>query len=136
MKVIPQEKLIIRDSFKLPFSGGEIWSEELDGLNIYTDLVIEKFLKDMTIIKKPSSPGLIAVHLNETLVEGNLIDITITEFIKAKQAVNKVAFIGLDNFAKKLMKSKLEKENVLFSYSFHKDYEKAKEWLINGKYAF
>jgi hypothetical protein len=31
MKVIPTDKLIIRKSFKLPYSGGEIWGEELDG---------------------------------------------------------------------------------------------------------
>lgn len=41
-----KEKLILRDSFKLPFSGGEIWSEELDGLNVHTDIVTEKFLKE------------------------------------------------------------------------------------------
>ena len=34
MKEILKEDLIIRNSFKLPFSGSEIWSEELDRLNI------------------------------------------------------------------------------------------------------
>lgn len=85
----------------------------------------------METIKRPSSPGFIVVHLNETRVERDLIDLIAEELSKAKQAVHKVAFVGLNNFAKKLMKSKLEKEQVLFSYNFFKDYEKAKEWLIN-----
>lgn len=69
MKKISKENIIIRNSFKLPFSGSEIWGEELDGLNIYTDVVIGKFLKDIVTIRKPSSPSLIAIHLNETLVD-------------------------------------------------------------------
>lgn len=133
MKEIPKENLIIRDSFKLPFSGGEIWGEELDGLNIYTDIVIEKFLKDMDTIRKPSSPGLIAIHLNETLVEARLAEIITAELVKAKQAVHKVVFVGMDRKAQKLMKSILEKGNAAFAYSFYRDYEKAKEWLINRK---
>jgi hypothetical protein len=131
MKKIAKERLIIRESFKLAFSGAEFWGEELDGLNIYTDVVIEKFLKDMVTIRRPSSPGLIAIHLNETLVEAYLADIIVTELAQAKQAIHKVVFVGLNYFAKKLIKSMLEKEKVSFAYSFNSDYEKAKEWLVN-----
>lgn len=131
MKKIPKESLIIRESFKLAFSGAEIWSEELDGLNIYTDVVIEKFLKDMMTIRRPSSTGLIAIHLNETLVETYLANIIVTELAQAKQAVHKVVFVGLNHTAGKLIKSMLEKERVSFAYSFNNDYEKAKEWLVN-----
>ena len=130
MKEIPREKLIIRKSFKLPFSGGEIWGEELDRLNIHTDVVIEKFLKDMVTIRMPSSPGLIALHLNDTLVDEGLANVIVTELAKAKQAVHKVVFVGLNHTAKKLMKAILEKESVSFAYSFNNDYEKAKEWLV------
>lgn len=131
MKEIPKENLIIRESFKLAFYGSEIWGEELDGLNIYADVVIEKFLKDIEIIRKPSSPGLIAIHLNETLVEERLTNLIVTELVKAKQSVYKVVFVGLNHIARKLMKSMLEKESVSFAYSFNNDYEKAKEWLVN-----
>lgn len=133
MKVIPRDKLVIRESFKLAFSGGEIWGEELDGLNVYTDIVIEKFLKDMETIRKPSSPGLIAIHLNETLVEAVLASIIVTELVKAKQAVHKVVYVGLDRTAQKLISSMLEKELITFAYSFYSDYEKAKEWLVSKK---
>lgn len=130
MKKVPKENLIIRRSFKLAFSGGEIWGEELDGLNVYTDIVLDKFLKDMETIRKPSSPGLIAIHLNETLVEEALAKVIVTELIEAKQSIRKVAFVGLNHNAQKITKSILKKESPSFAYSFYSDYEKAKEWLV------
>ncbi|GKX65931.1 hypothetical protein [Inconstantimicrobium mannanitabidum] len=131
MKKILKENLIIRNSFKLPFLGGEIWSEELDGLNIYTDVVIDKFLRDMVTIRKPSSPTLIAIHLNETLVEERLVNIIVTELKKADNSIQKVVFVGLNRTSQKLMKSSIEIVGVSFAYAFSNDYENAKEWLVN-----
>ncbi len=131
MKKILKEDLIIRNSFKLPFSGSEIWGEELDGLNIYTDVVINKFMRDMVTIRKPSSPGLIAIHLNETLVEENLVNIIVTELKKAENSIQKVVFVGLNRTSQKLMKASIEIVGVSFVYTFINDYEKAKEWLVN-----
>ena len=133
MKKILKENLIIRNSFKLPFSGGEIWSEELDGLNIYTDIVIDKFLGDMVTIRKPSSPGLIAIHLNETLVEESQVNIIVTELKKAENSIQKVVFVGFNRTSQKLMNSSIEIEGVSFAYAFINDYEKAKEWLVDKK---
>ena len=131
MKKILKENLIIRNSFKLPFSGGEIWGEELDGLNIYTDVVIDKFLRDMVTIRKPSSTGLIAIHLNETLVEERLINIIVTELKKAENSIQKVVFVGLTSTSKNLMKSSIA--GASFAYAFINDFEKAKEWLVDKK---
>lgn len=133
MKKISKENLIIRNSFKLPFLGGEIWGEELDGLNIYTDVVIDKFLRDMITIRKPCSTGLIAIHLNETLVEESLINIIVTELKKAENSVQKVVFVGLNSTSKKLMKFSIKIADVSFAYTFINDYEKAKEWLVDKK---
>ncbi len=133
MKEIPRENLIIRESFKLPFSGSEIWGEELDGLNVHKDIVIDKFLKDMETIKRPSSPGLIAIHLKDTLVDETIVKVIVTELSKAKQAVHKVIFVGLSNASKKLMEDMLKKEKVSFAYSFNSNYEKAKEWLVHRR---
>lgn len=133
MKKILKENLIIRNSFKLPFSGSEIWGEELDGLNIHTDVVIDKFLRDMVTIRKPSSPGLIAIHLNETLVEENLVNIIVTELKKAENSIQKVVFVGLNRTSQKLMKSSIEILGISFVYAFINDYEKAKEWLVDKK---
>lgn len=131
MKVIPKDSLIIRKSFKLPYSSGEIWGEELDGLNMYTDIVIDKFLSDMVTIRMPSSPGLIAIHLKSTLVNEQLADIIVTELGGVKRPLQKVVFVGLDRAAQKLVKAKLDKVGAAFTYNFINDYEKAKEWLVN-----
>lgn len=133
MKKVSKENIIIRDSFKLAFSGGEIWCEELDALNVYTDVVTEKFLKDMVSIRKVSSPGLIAIHLNETLVDETLVSVIAEELKNAENAIQKVVFIGLDRAAQKLMKSTMGKNVVSFAYTFYSDYEKAKEWLVSKK---
>ena len=131
MKVIPKDSLIIRKSFKLPYSSGEIWGEELDGLNMYTDIVIDKFLSDMVTIRMPSSPGLIAIHLKSTLVNEQLADIIVTELGGVKRPLQQVVFVGLDRAAQKLVKAKLDKVGAAFTYNFINDYEKAKEWLVN-----
>lgn len=131
MKEIQKDRLIIRKSFKLPYSGSEIWGEELDGLNVYTDIVIDKFLSDIVTIRMPSSPGLIAIHLKSTLVNEQLADIMVTELAGVKRPLQKVVFVGLDRAAQKLVKAKLDKVGAAFTYNFINDYEKAKEWLVN-----
>lgn len=130
MKKISRENIIIRNSFQLAFSGSEIWCEELDALNVYKDVVIERLLKDMVVIRRPSSPGLIAIHLNETLVEKDLINVIVTELKKAEHSIQKVVFIGLNRTTQKLMKCTMEIASVSFTYGFYNDYEKAKEWLV------
>ena len=47
----------------------------------------------MVTIKRSSSSGLIAIHLNETLVEEGLINVIVTELKKAGNAIQKVVFI-------------------------------------------
>jgi len=133
MKKISREMIIIRDSFKLPFLGSDIWCEELDGLNVYTDVVIDKFSKDMVTIRKPSSPSLIAIHLNETLVDESLVNIIVTELKKAEHSIQKVGFVGLNRTSQKLMKYSIEIASGSFACGFINDYEKAKEWLVIQK---
>ncbi len=129
MKIIERDRLIIRQSMNLPFNNTEIWGEELDALSVYTDVVKEKFLKDMEIIKKQSSPSLIAVHLNETLVDSELVELIVTELVKAGKSVRKVVFVGLDKQTEKMFKAMIKKRNAEYSFYFIDDYEKGKQWL-------
>lgn len=59
-----KEDLIVRKSFAIAHNNGYIWIENLDSLYDFTDVVESKFLHDMKIIKKPSSPSAIAINLN------------------------------------------------------------------------
>lgn len=63
-----------KKSFVLPFSGGEIWFEHLDGMYQYTDLVLEKLKEDSRIFLLPSKPSQIGFVLDETLVTKGLVD--------------------------------------------------------------
>jgi hypothetical protein len=132
IKVIPKENLIVRESFQLPYGGGEIWFEQLDALSIYTDLVKDKFLKDMESIRRPSNSAFIAVNLCETLVDQELADMIVESLIDVNRRIIKVAFVGLNKEGKHIFKSLLKKQDCSFGYALINDYEKAKQWLIKG----
>lgn len=86
----------------------------------------------MEIVRKPSSPAMIAVNLNETLIDNELAELIVNEFAKSDRYVNKIAFVGLDKADKKLISSLFKRldKRVNFGFRFIDDYEKAKEWLV------
>jgi len=129
MKVIEKEKLVIRDSFILPFAGGEIWCTELDSLSIYTDVVKNKFLNDMDTIRKPSSPAAIGINLTNTLIDTDIADLIIKELNSIKRPI-RVAIIGINIKGKMKFNFELKKQEGFFVYKYFTDPEKAKEWLI------
>jgi hypothetical protein len=133
IKFVPKENLVIRDSFILPFAGGEIWCTELDSLSIYTDIVKNKFLKDMVTICKPSLPAFIAINLTDTLVDLDMAELIVNELINVKRRLIKVAIIGLNGDGKRIFNSLFKKQNRPFSYRFFVEPENAKEWLIINK---
>lgn len=130
VKVIPREELIIRESMKLAYCGGEIWFEQLDSLSVYKDIVIEKFTKDMEYMKRPSYPAFIAVNLCNTLVDLEIAELIIKGLTRIERVILKLVFVGLCKADKKLIKSLLKEHRHTFVYAFIDDYEKAKEWLI------
>jgi len=133
MKIISKENLIIRESMSLFFCGGEIWFEQLDALSVHKDIILDKFLKDMETIKMPSSPALIGINLDESIVDKEITDTIISNLLQVSQSVRKVVFVGLDNKGKRCMKQSLNNNHkpIGFIYTFINDYEKAKEWLVN-----
>ena len=62
-----------KKSFILPFAGGEIWFEHLDGIYQYTDLAIKKLRADTEVFRRPSSPGYITFVLDETVITDEFI---------------------------------------------------------------
>ena len=133
MKIISKEDLIVRESMSMFFGGGEIWFEQLDALSIHKDIILDKFIKDMESIKRPSSPALIGINLDESIVDKEIADTIINNLSQSNRFVRKVVFVGLNSKGKKLIKQSIEKNiNPLgFVYTFINDYEKAKEWLVN-----
>lgn len=118
-----------KKSFLLPFAGGEIWFEHLDGIYQYSGLAIEKLRMDSPVFHRPSSPAHIAFVLDETVVTDELIRQIAEELMHTDKHLLRVAMIGAD----KKVQRKLKK--VLFGGGFAMDFfdgiDPAKEWLVS-----
>ncbi len=123
-----------KKSFILSFMGADIWFEHLDGMYSYTDEVIQKFIKDLPNITKPSAPSLVSVNLDETLVDERLVDIIADTYIINTRFIHKLVFVGLNKHARKIMMRAFKKRNgqYQFAINYVNDFEKAKEWLVAG----
>ncbi len=120
-----------KKSFALPFNGGEIWFEHLDGMYQYTELVLEKLKNDSDIFLLPSKPAYIAFVLDETLITADLIDQIAYLLCRERKQFMRICFIGTDRKSKRLLKYALCNKGT-FEVDFINDMEKAKEWLINS----
>ena len=119
-----------KKSFVLPFSGGEIWFEHLDGMYQYTDLVLEKLKEDSCIFLLPSKPSQIGFVLDETLVTKGLVDEIVKLLCDDRKVFLRVCFIGTNRRIKKMFCNALNGK-CNFSFSFINDFEQAKEWLVS-----
>lgn len=120
-----------KKSFALPFRGGEIWFEHLDGMYQYTELVLEKLRKDSHTFLLPSKPAYIAFVLDETLITENLIDEIVHLLCNERKQFMRVCFIGTDRKSKRLIRHALS-DRAVFSAAYINNTEKAKEWLISA----
>ena len=121
-----------KKSFILPFNGGEIWCEHLDGIYGNEDLVLQKLAGDLPLFTRPSSTSCIAVAVAETVLTDNIINALVSAFTNTAKKFTRVAFIGADSYSKRLLRKKLK--NCGFAVKFIDDFEKAKEWLVSEKY--
>ena len=119
-----------KKSFVLPFRGGEIWFEHLDGMYQYTDLVLEKLKRDRMVFLLPSKPSQIAFVLDETVVTKDIVGKIVTILCDERKVFLRVCFIGTDRKIQQMFRNAL-KGKADFAFSFINDTEQAKEWLIS-----
>ena len=119
-----------KKSFVLPFSGGEIWFEHLDGMYQYTDLVLEKLKNDSHIFLLPSKPSQIGFVLDETLITKAIVEKIVKLLCDERKRFMRVCFIGTDRKIQHMFRGAL-KGKSRFAFSFINDFEKAKEWLVS-----
>ncbi len=117
-----------KKSFILPYAGGEIWFEHLDGIYQYTELAIEKLRTDTAIFRRPSSPGYITFVLDETIITEKLISEIADALIKPGKQFMRVAFVGAEGRSCKKLKKLLYGHG--FVINFFDGIEPAKEWLL------
>lgn len=119
-----------KKSFSMFFNGGEIWFEHLDSLYDQTELIKQKFTQDLLEIQRPSTSSFIAVILNESNIDGEILDLIINEFSNLNKQLRKVVFIGLTMKMKRYVKKRSALTNFLIICM--DDLEKAKEWLVKN----
>ena len=122
---------INKKSFSLYFGGGEIWCEHLDSLCDRKDLFFEKFDNDLKTIKRPSASSYLAVIVDETDIDREIIDYLLDTFISLDKPLKKIAFIGLDNKWNKYINKKNKGTYILMKSI--SDLEEAKNWLIDNR---
>jgi len=122
--------LIIRESFSLPFRGGEIWCEHLDGLSDRLDIVEEKFNRDLRAILRPSTSALIALDIYGTRLDQRVAGLIIEKLAAAGPKVRRMAIIGASRAVSRILKDSLKRERPRFAVRFVDGFELGKEWLI------
>lgn len=122
------ERGLNKKSFQLYFHGGEIWCEHLDSLYHQKDLLKQKFEQDLAIISRPSTSSFIAVNLDESEVNQEILKLIIDSFVMLTKPLRKVVFIGLNLKMKNYIKKK--NAETVFAMACIDDFEKAKEWLV------
>ena len=127
------EKLsgIRKKSFILPYAGGEIWFEHLDGMYQYTNLAIEKLHNDSAVFCRPSSTGYIAFVLDETIITEELISEIADSLTGNGKRFMRAAFTGAGASSRKKLKKLLCGHG--FAVKFFNGIEPAKKWLLDEK---
>lgn len=113
----------------MPYKGGEIWFEHLDGMYQYTELVREKLKGDSEQFLQPSMTSFIAVVLFETTITDEITKDLIHYICNSGKEFRWVCFIGATGKTKRKIICELDLE-LPFQYCFLDDTEKAKEWLL------
>lgn len=121
-----------KQSFVLPFRGGEIWFEHLDGMYQYTGLAIEKLRKDSRIFLLPSKPSQIGIVLDESIVTRALAEEIAGLLCGGRKRFMRVCFIGTDRKIESMLRRALPGKSG-FALSFINDFDQAKEWLVSEK---
>ena len=119
---------IKKKSFILPYAGGEIWFEHLDGIYQYAELATQKLRRDTAVFHRPSYPGYITFVLNETIITEELISEIADALIKPGKQFMRVAFVGADRHSSRKLKKILYGHGLIIK--FFDGIEPAKEWLL------
>lgn len=117
-----------KESFPLPYHGGEIWFEHLDGMYGYEELVLRKLANDAPLFTRPSSPSFICFVFDETVVTDWILDAVTHSVLDCGKRFLKIAFVGLDRKSIGVLRKALSKKG--FSMAFLRGLEDAKAWLL------
>lgn len=119
-----------KPSFVLPFGGGEIWFEHLDGMGPHTELVLDKLQRESRSFLLPSKPAQIGFVLTETCVTQVLADEIAALLCGGQKPFRRVCFIGTDRKTRRMLRDALQ-NRARFALAFIDDFEQVKAWLVS-----
>ena len=122
---------IKKKSFILPFAGGEIWFEHLDGIYQYTELAIQKLRADTANFRRPSAPRHIAFVLDETMMTEELVSEIADVLTGSGKQFVRAAFVGADGLTRRRLRRLFCGHG--FAIKFFDGIEPAKEWLLDER---
>ncbi len=115
-----------KKSFTINYKGGEIWIEHLDSIQDPA-LLKEKFAQDLLQIKRPSTSSFIAINLDQSSVDAELLNDILASLCNMDKPIRKVVMVGLNKELKQLVRRR--RYELSFVVNCMDDFEKAKEWL-------
>lgn len=119
---------INKKSFELSYNGGTIWCEHLDSIGCMEAEVINKFMKDYKIFRRPSVSSYMIINLDETIVSEQIAECIVNGIIECTKRFRKIAFVGVSKKEQKQFERIKKESGVLVSY--FNDFEKTKEWVL------
>ena len=119
-----------KPSFVLPFGGGEIWFEHLDGMGSHTELVLDKLRRESRSFLLPSRPAQIGFVLTETCVTQALADEIAALLCGGQKPFRRVCFIGTDWKTRRMLRDALQ-NRARFALAFIDDFELAMAWMVS-----
>ena len=118
---------IEKRSFELPYNGGQIWCEHLDGMGKFETEVVEKFTGDISFFSRPSVSSFMIINLDRTDITEHITGTIVTNILEIDKVFRKIAFVGVDIRWRKAF-GDLKRKGIAIKFLF--DYEKAKEWMF------
>lgn len=125
-----KKELNIRYSFSMWHRYGEIWIENLDGLQELEEIVIELYLSHLKMIQSQDSPSCIAINLKDTQITDRIAQTIVMGLHDAGHHIHQVAFVGVSIKMQPLIINYLRKYRVFFACRFFRQFPAAKNWLM------
>ena len=127
------EAFVIESTAGFEVDETQIVSLNNGGLFTENDVLAGRWEEDIAVIRRPSSPGVIAMNLCQTAVSAAQADKMMADLQAAGPRVARVAFIGLDRAGLRNMKDAGRRHGVTFVHRYFDDFVLAKDWLIPPK---
>ena len=117
---------LYKKSFSINYKGGEIWIEHLDAIRNQA-YIKDKFIQDLAQIRRPSTSSFIAINLDQSNVDADLLNFILDSLRDIDKPIRKVVMVGLNKELKKLINKR--RFELSFVMECIDDFEEAKEWL-------